>query len=128
MKQLPNIIAALLGLAFLAFGINHFYPYLPAPSPSDSPFVPLFFKSIGPSGFLTFVKVIEITGGILVAIPKTRNFGLLALGPIVVGIIAVNIFIKGGTAVIDPAIIAISVFSAYLLWDARAKFLGLLNQ
>jgi putative oxidoreductase len=128
MKQLPNIIGGLLGLAFLTFGINHFHSFLPAPGPSDSPFVPLFFKSIGPSGFLTFVKVIEITGGILVALPKTRNWGLLLLGPIVVGIIAVNVFIKGGSAVLDPALIAISLMSAFLLWNARDKFLGLLNK
>ncbi len=128
MKNIPNIVGGLLGLAFLTFGLNHFHTFLPAPPPSDSPYVPLFFKSIGPSGFLTFVKIIEIVGGILVAIPRTRNFGLLALGPIVVGIIAVNIFIKGGGAVLDPAIIAISVMSAYLLWTARDKFLGLLNK
>jgi hypothetical protein len=90
--------------------------------------VPKFFGAIVPSGFLAFIKCLEITGAILVAIPKTRNWGLLVLGPIVIGIIAVNVFIKGGGAVIDPAIIAISVFSAYLLWDARAKFIGLLNK
>ncbi|MEZ7957001.1 MAG: hypothetical protein QMB90_07220, partial [Rubritalea sp.] len=62
------------------------------------------------------------------ALPKTRNWGLLLLGPIVVGIIAVNVFIKGGSAVLDPALIAISLMSAFLLWNARDKFLGLLNK
>jgi uncharacterized membrane protein len=127
MKQLPNIIGALLGLAFLAFGVNHFYPFLPPPSPSESPYVPMFFGAFVKSGFMDFIKSLEIIGAILVAIPKTRNWGLLILGPIVLGIIATNVFIKGGGAVLDPALIAVSVFSAYLLWNARAKFLNLLN-
>ena len=80
------------------------------------------------TGFLSFIKSLEIIGAILVAIPKTRNWGLLLLGPIVVGIIAVNVFIKGGSAVLDPALIAISLMSAFLLWIARDKFLGLLNK
>jgi hypothetical protein len=129
MKQLPNIIAALLGLAFLLFGINFFFPFLPPlPKPEAGSPPAMFFGSIYMTGFLGFVKSLEIIGALLVVIPKTRNWGLLVLGPIVIGIIAVNVYIKGGSAVLDPALIAVSVFSAYLLWDARAKFIGLLNK
>ncbi len=128
MKHIPNIAAGLLGLAFLTFGLNFFFNFLPPlpKSPEGSPMA-LFGGAIYITGFLKFVKIIEIVGAILVLIPKTRNFGLLALGPIVVGIIAVNVFIKGGGAVFAPPVMVISVLSAYLLWNARAKFLNLLN-
>ena len=129
MKQLPNIIGGLLGLAFLTFGINFFFPFLPPlPRPEAGSPPAMFFGAIYMTGFLSFIKSLEIIGAILVAIPKTRNWGLLLLGPIVVGIIAVNVFIKGGSAVLDPALIAISLMSAFLLWIARDKFLGLLNK
>lgn len=130
MKQLPNIIGALLGLAFLAFGINHFYEFLPKPGgPKPVPGSPatMFFPAMGKSGFMTFIKSIEIIGAIFVALPKTRNWGLLLLGPIVIGIIATNVFMKGGSAVLAPPVILISVMSAYLLWVSREKFLKLLN-
>lgn len=88
----------------------------------------LFFGAIAPTGFLAFVKVFEILGGILVAIPKTRNIGLLILGPIVINILAINLFILGGfSALLQPPVIVISVLSAYLLFAAKDKFLGLLN-
>lgn len=128
MKHIPNIAGALLGLAFLTFGLNHFLKFLEVGgSGKPSPEVIAFFTATGKTGFMDFVKVLEITGGILVALPKTRNLGLLVLGPIVINILAFNIFIKGDGAVFQAPVIVISVLSAYLLWAGRKKFAGLLN-
>ena len=128
MKHIPDIAAVLLGLAFVIFGINFFAPLLPpfpAPEPGSPP--ALFWGAVGGSGFMAFVKCLEILGGILVAIPKTRNIGLLVLGPIVVNILAYNIFIAGGNAIFQPPVIVISALSAYLLWNSREKFTALIN-
>lgn len=128
MKHIPNIVAALFGLAFLIFGLNFFFSFLP-PMPKPAPGSPpaMFIGTMYATGFLKFVKTLEILGAILVIIPKTRNWGLLILGPIVVGIVATNIYVKGGNAVFAPPVIAISIMAAYLLWNARSKFLKLLN-
>lgn len=126
MKHLPNIAGILLGFAFLAFGINHFHPFLPKPAAGDvGPHAANFFIALKKSGYLDFIKVCEIIGGLVVALPKTRNFGLLVLGPIVINIIAINIIIKGHGAIFAPPVIIISALSAYLLWAGRKKFLNL---
>ncbi len=128
MKHIPNIAAGLLGLAFILFGINFFAPFLPPfPAPEAGSPPALFWGAVGATGFMAFVKTFEIIGGILVALPKTRNIGLLILGPIVINILAFNIFIAGGAAVFQVPVIVISVLSAYLLWVGRNKFRGLLN-
>ena len=129
MKHIPTIAAGLLGAAFIAFGLNHFLHFLPSPPtpPEGSP-PALFFGAIYMTGFITFVKVLEILGGILVAIPKTRNFGLLVLGPIVINIAAINILIIGGTAILQPPVLLISGLSAYLLIIERKKFLALIEK
>ena len=126
--KLPTIAAGLLGLAFVTFGANHFLKFIPMgdPPPEGSP-AALFFGAFYPSGWLTFVKVCEIAGGILVAIPKTRNFGLLVLGPIVLNILAFNLFLTKGAGLLQPPVIAVSVLSAYLLWSERKKFAKLLR-
>jgi len=129
-EKIPMIAAGLLGLAFVVFGLNHFLNFLPAPpSPPEGSPPALFFGAIYATGYLALVKVLEIIGGILVAIPKTRNFGLLVLGPIVVNILAFNLFLTGNAfkALTQPPVILVSVLSAYLLWEGRKKFLGLLN-
>ena len=128
MKQkLPLIAGCLLGLAFVVFGMNFFLKFLPMPQPPAGSPPALFFAAVGPTGFMAMVKVFEILGGILVAIPKTRNFGLLVLGPIVVNILAFNIFLTGGKGLFEPPVILISALSAYLLWEGRKKFLALAN-
>jgi len=86
----------------------------------------MFFGAFGPTGYMTFVKVLELLGGILVAIPRTRNFGLLILGPIIVNILAFHVFVaKGGLA--DPMIVGIVLLALYLLWVERRRFAGLLH-
>ena len=128
MKKLPCLAALLLGLAFITFGLNHFLKFMPAGGPmEEGSAAAMFFSAIVPTGFLTFVKIFEITGGLLVAIPKTRNIGLLILGPIIINILAINILIIGGGAVFQPPVIVISVLAAYLLFAAKDKFLGLLG-
>lgn len=127
-EKAPHIAAGLLGVAFIVFGLNHFFNFIPAPEPPPEGSPPaLFFGALVPTGYLTFIKLIEIIGGVLVAIPKTRNFGLLALGPVVVNILAFNAFLTGGAGLLQPPVILVSVLSAYLLWCGRKQFLGLLN-
>ncbi len=83
--------------------------------------------AFAPTGYLHFVKVLEVLGGLLVAIPKTRNIGLLVLGPILVNILAFHVFITGGEGLFSPVLLVIGLLAAYLLWVGRKAFAGLLN-
>ena len=128
MKHLPNIVGALLGLAFIAFGFMYFLKMMPdqPPPPPDSA-VAKFMGALVPTGYLDFVKVLEILGGLLVAIPRTRNIGLLVLGPILINILAFHVFLTKGAGLYDPPLIVLSVMAAYLLWSGRKAFAGLLR-
>lgn len=125
--HIPNLAGGLLGLVFVIFGLNYFFHFIAIPSPPEGSPPAMFLGAMYTTGFLTFIKVLEIAGGVLVAIPKTRNMGLLVLGPIVVNILAFHVFLTGGATLGDPVVIAISVLSAYLLWSARKSFARLLN-
>ena len=130
MKHLPNIAGGLLGLMFIAFGamflLNLIPPEAQTPPPEGSA-AALFMGAFAPTGYLTFVKVLEVLGGLLVAIPKTRNFGLLVLGPIILNIIAFHTFVTAGKDLFSPILIIICLLAAYLLWAGRKAFAGLLN-
>ncbi len=129
MKHLPNIAGGLLGLLFLVFGSNFFLNFIPMPddpSPADAPHK-LFMAAMFPTGYLAFVKVFEILGGLLVAIPKTRNIGLLILGPIIINILCFHVFLTKGATLIDPVNLAITALALFLLWSGRKAFAGLLN-
>ena len=129
MKLASTLAAGLLGLAFITFGSNFFLNFIPMPadpSPADAPHK-LFMAALFPTGYLAFVKVLEILGGVLVAVPKTRNIGLLVLGPIVVNILAFHIFLTKGAGLFEPPVIAITVLAAFVLFAERKTWLGLVK-
>lgn len=96
------------------------------PSPADAPHK-LFMGAMFPTGYLTFVKVLEILGGVLVALPKTRNIGLLVLGPIVVNILAFHVFLTKGAGLFEPPVVAIALLSAFVLFSERKTWLCLIK-
>ena len=128
MKHLPNIAGGLLGLAFIAFPVIYFFELVKMPPPPEGSHAAHFFGAFGPTGYMNFVKACELVGGILVAIPLTRNFGLLLLGPIIVNILAFHVCITRGGGLSDPPLVLICLLAAYLLWCGRREFLGLLNR
>ncbi len=130
MKHLPNIAGGLLGLMFIAFGAMFLLDLIPKdaqPPPGPGSAAALFMGAFAPTGYLHFVKVLEVLGGLLVAIPKTRNLGLLVLGPIIVNILAFHVFITAGKDLFSPILIIISLLASYLLWVGRKAFAGLVN-
>jgi hypothetical protein len=78
--------------------------------------------AFGPTGYLTFVKILEVIGGVLVAIPKSRRMGLLILGPIIINILAFHGFVTAGVGLFSPMLMAIVVVTLFLVWVERAAF------
>jgi hypothetical protein len=125
MKYIPTIASVLLGLLFLMASVTFFLHMVPDQKfPEGSP-VAHFMGAFGPTGYMHLVKACELLGAILVLIPKTRNFGLLVLGPVIVNILAFGAFIDHSA--FNPITFAVAVLALYLLWDARKKFAALLN-
>ena len=101
-KYLPIIAGIVLGLLFIMASAMFLLKLVPQPTfPEGSP-IAHYMAAFGPTGLMHFVKVFELVGGILVAIPRTRNLGLLVLGPIIVNILAFHLFITGPQHLLDP--------------------------
>ncbi len=125
MKIATSIAGGLLGFLFIAFSLMVLLHLAPQPKQTD-PDVIAFMTAFGPTGYMTMVKIFELVGGILVAIPKTRNFGLLVLGPIILNILAFHIFVAKGVG-LNPVHAVIVALALFLLWAERKAFLSLLH-
>lgn len=125
MKLIANIAGVLLGLVFNVVAWNFFLHFfeMPAP-PKDSP-PAMFLGAMIPTGYFAFVKVLEIVGGLLVAIPRTRPLGLLALGPIVANILCFHSFLTRGAGLVGLPLL-VAALSLFLLWTERAAYSRLL--
>jgi len=126
-KYLPIAAGIVLGLLFVMSSVVVLFNLVKMPLPPEGSPAAMFFGAFGPTGYMTFVKVCELLGGLLVAVPKTRNFGLLLLGPILVNIIAFHVFVNDPKELLNPMLLLIMALALYLLWVGRAKFAGLLN-
>ncbi len=125
MKHVPTVVGALLGLLFVASGVVVLFKLVPMPPPPEGTPAGHFMAAFAPTGYLTFVKALEVVGGMLVAIPRTRNLGLLVLGPIVVNILAFHAFVLRGEGLFAPLLLVLVAMTLYLLWCGRREFGGL---
>jgi putative oxidoreductase len=95
MKIASTISRYLLGLAFLVFSLNFWFHFIPIPSPAQGTPAANFMFAIYGSGYLTVVKVLELTGALLLLSGKFVNLGLSFIGPIVVNILLYHFLLVG---------------------------------
>lgn len=124
MKHLPLVAGILLGILFIMSSSVVLFGFAPTPEIPEGTPVAHFMSAFGPTGYMTFVKVFEMLGGILVAIPLTRNLGLLILGPIIVNILAFHLFVAGD-GIFSPMLIGICLLALFLIWSDRKRWLNL---
>jgi putative oxidoreductase len=126
MKIATTIVGGLLGFLFVMISLMVLFGF--APKPELIPGTPkaAFFDAFGPTGWMTMVKLFELLGGILVAIPKTRNFGLLILGPIIINILAFHTLVAHGEGLVGLPLV-VAFMALFLLWAGRGRFAGLMN-
>jgi len=128
LKHIPTVAGVLLGLTFIAAALMMLLQLVEAPPPEQGSAAEHFIVATGPTGYLTFVKVCELIGGVLVAVPMTRRLGLVVLTPIVVNIVAFHLFIMDGEGMVNPLFIAAVALTVYLLLVERKTILGLVGR
>ena len=103
----------------------------PKPQYPEGSAIAHFFAAFGPTGYMKFVKVFELVGGLLVMIPRLRNIGLLVLGPVIVNIVAFHMLVDDPKNLLNLQYFwmfyLIILLAVYLLWCGRRNFARLLN-
>jgi hypothetical protein len=109
----------LLGLPFLVFSLNYFLHFMPnpPPPPAGSPAAE-FAGVLFASGYLTAVKVFELSGSLLVLSGRLVPLGLVLLTPVAVNILFYEIFLVGQAGPGLPLVLLCVV----LIWAYRSHF------
>lgn len=85
-NKITLVLCVLFGLMMVNSGFNKFFNYMPMPK-MPAEVMAAFGALIQIKWILPLVGIAEIVGGVLIAIPKTRALGALAVFPVTVGII-----------------------------------------
>ena len=120
MKKLPCIVALLLGVAFIFYGLNFFFKFIPTPSPQTGTPAANFIGAMYGSGYLALIKALEVIGGALLILPRTRAWGLVLVGAILFNIVCFHVFFFGG--LYDAKVIVMVLAGLYLAWVGRKGF------
>ncbi len=129
MKIATTIAGALLGFAFVIFGLLVLLQIAPPPPPFPEGSAPAhFMAAFATTGYLQVVKVLEVLGGLLVAFPQTRRAGLLVLGPILVNILLFHALVMHGEGLFSPVLLVLVAFTLFLAWAERAAFATFLGK
>ncbi|GAA4510355.1 MULTISPECIES: DoxX family protein [Sphingobacterium] len=123
MKILKFIACLLFGLMFINSGLNKLFQYLPTPELSEE--LTKVTEAFGTIKWLMpLVAIIEIVGGVLFIIPKTRALGAIVIFPIMVGVILQHIYFAPETIHIALILLLINL---WIIIDNRKKYLPMLE-
>ncbi|MGA3033939.1 MAG: DoxX family membrane protein [Terracidiphilus sp.] len=124
MKIVSLIARILLGAVFVFAGSNHLFNFFgnqPLPPGVAGQFVGAMIAS----GYLNFIGVCEILGGLLLLVNQFVPLGLTVLGPIVVNILVVNALIMPKALPAAFVLILLWILGA---WPFRPAFFPLLRR
>lgn len=97
------VISLLFGLMMFNSGLNKFLNYMPTPELSEA--AGKLMMAFGESGWLfPLIAIVEIIGGVLCILPRTRALGAIVLLPVMVGILLFNIVSNPSGIIIAAAL------------------------
>lgn len=114
MKYVKHILAALLGLPFLAGGIMYFVK--PMQGGTMNPDAMAFAGLLMKTNYMTVIKVMEIVFGAMVLFNIKRPLGLILIAPIVVNIFMFELLIAHQPG-IGVALVLLNLILLFLYKD-----------
>ena len=122
MKIVKFILSLLFGLLFINAGLDKFLHYMPMPE--QTPQQVEIFQAIGKLQWvMPLVGLVEIIGGLLFILPRTRAIGAIVILPVMVGIVLHNYtFEPSGLAIAIPLLL----INIWMIIDHRTGFMQLL--
>ena len=100
------------GLAFLIFGLNGFFSFMPTPAPSAQ--MGEMLGAFAKTGyFFPMIKSIETICGLLILSNFLVPLGVILIAPILVGITSLHLFLDPQGI---PMMIFLHLLHAFLIW------------
>lgn len=125
MKYVKFILCLLFGLMFINAGLDKFLHYMPMPE--MQPEQQKLFAAFGEIVWLMpLIGAVEVIGGLLFIIPKTRALGAIVILPVMIGIVLHN-FTLFPTNVGRIIAVVLLLINLWVIIDNREKYKTLIS-
>ncbi|MCR9253484.1 MAG: DoxX family protein [bacterium] len=115
-NKILTIVCVLFGLMMVNSGLNKFFNYMPMPELSEE-MMQIMTGYMTVKWIFPLVAIVEIIGGVLIAIPKTRALGAIVILPVMVGIVVHHIVLDPASIVIVLVLLAINLWAIITNWN-----------
>ena len=120
MKLTATLARWLLGLVFLAFGLNGFLHFIPMPPPPG--LAGQFLGALFVSHYLVVVFLLQLIPAALLLLNRFVPLALTLLGPVIVNIVLFHWLMAPGGL---PLALLVSALWLLVFWSVRSAFAGL---
>ncbi|WP_047245290.1 DoxX family membrane protein [Maribacter thermophilus] len=118
-SKVLTVLCVLFGLMMINAGLNKFLNYMPMPEVSEA-MMQVMNGFMAVKWIFPLVALVEIVGGALIAIPKTRALGALVILPVMVGIMVHHLVHDMAGIVIPLVMFVINLWAIAANWDKYA--------
>lgn len=115
-NKILAVLCGLFGLMMLNSGLNKFFNFMPMPEVSEE-LMQVLGAFVTIKWIFPLVAIVEIIGGILIAIPKTRALGAIVILPIMVGIFVHHMVHDIAGIGITLVLFAINIWAIATNWN-----------
>lgn len=126
MKYVKFILCLLFGLMFINAGLDKFFHYMPMPEDMPEDAKQAFEAFMKLPWLLPLVGIVEIVGGLLFILPKTRALGAIIILPVMIGILLHNCTVAPAPLGIGIAAV-LFLINLWILIDNRKKYEALIS-
>ena len=118
------ILSIIVGLLFINAGLNKLLNYMPVPADLPASLVKVSMNMMEIGWLMPLVALVEIIGGILFLIRKTRALGAIVLLPVMMGIMLIHVTAAPSGL---PMAIAIAMVLVWVIIENRQKYMVLVR-
>lgn len=123
-KKILFVLSLLFGLMFINAGLNTFFSYMPPPADMPEDSMQMFAAMLQISWLMPLLGAVQILGGALFIIPRSRALAAVIVFPVMAGIMLSHFVVAP-----EGLPIALSLF-AILIWviiENREKYLPMIR-
>ncbi len=123
-NKIQFVICLLFGLMFINAGLNKFFNYMPVPKDLPEHMLKIMGAMMSITWLMPLIAIVEIVGGVLFILKKTRALAAIIIFPVMVGILLTHIIDAPSGLTIALVLFLINI---WIIIENRAKYLPMIG-